>query len=119
MYMEFEKWLDRVVEENRPIDATALCFNLYEESDYHWSIQLIGSSEFDEDDEDWACDEVFSTGEDLFTWKHDTGWEEILDIAIDMIRKYLEEGKYADELKSFEAVATGFVDGDITVIYKK
>lgn len=119
MYLDFEKWLNRVLEENIPIGGAAVNFNLYEDSDRHWSIQLISASYFDEEDSDWCCEEEFTTGEDLFTWKQDTGWEEILDVSCDMIRKYLEEGKYADELKKYEAVAVGFVDGDLEVLYKR
>ena len=44
---------------------------------------------------------------------------EILDISCEMIRKYLTEGKYADELKKYEAVAAGFVDGDVEILYRR
>ena len=36
-----------------------------------------------------------------------------------MIRKYLAEGKYAVELKKYEAVAAGFVDGDVEILYRR
>ena len=47
MYKAFEKWLNGVLEENMPIPGVALNFNLYEEADFCWSIQLIGASCFD------------------------------------------------------------------------
>lgn len=119
MYTDFEKWLNRVLEENIPFEGVALCFNLYEESDKNWSMQLISASYFDEKNSDWACEEVFSTGEDLFSWRQDTGWKEILDISYDLIRKYLNVGKYSEELKKYQAVAVGFVDGDLEIIYKQ
>lgn len=119
MYTEFEKWLDRVLEENIPIEGVALNFNLYEGSDKHWSIQLISASYFDEDDENWACEEVFTTGEDLFSWRQETDWEKILDISCELIQKYLEAGKYSEELKKYQAVAVGFVDGNLEIIYKQ
>ena len=49
MYKAFEKWLNGVLEENMPIPGVALNFNLYEEADFCWSIQLIGASCFDEE----------------------------------------------------------------------
>lgn len=119
MYIDFENWLNRVLDENVPIKGAAINFNLYEEADMNWSIQLISASSFDEEDPDWCCEEEFTTGEDLFSWHHDTGWEEIFDISCDMIRKYLTEGKYSEELKKYEAVAIGFVDGDLEIIYKR
>ena len=119
MYFEFEKWLDNILDKNMPLSGIAVNFNLYENDDSQWSIQVISSPEFDEDDPDWCCNEAFSTGEDLFTWKQDTGWEEIFDISCEMIRKYLSEGKYAEELKKYEGIATGFVDGDLEILYKR
>ena len=56
MYIEFEKWLNNILEENMPIPGAAINFNLYEEADLYWSIQLICASYFDEEDEDWCCD---------------------------------------------------------------
>ena len=47
------------------------------------------------------------------------GWEKILDISCEMIRKYLTEGKYAEKLKKYEAVAAGFVDGDVEILYRR
>ncbi len=119
MYLKFSEWLDRIIEKNDPIDAAALSFNLYEDENSNWSIQLIGASDFDEDDDDWACDEVFSTKEDLLSWKQKADWKEILNTATRMIEEYLDKGKYADKLKNYKAIATGFVDGDLAVIYKK
>ncbi len=117
MYNDFVKWLDRVLEENTKIEGEGIVFNLYEDSDLHWSIQLVSTSYVDFDDEDWKCDEVFSTGEDLYTWKQDTNREEILEISINMVKKYLEEGKYSGVIKEYRAVGIGFVDGDLEIVY--
>lgn len=51
MYDEFAKWLDRILDENMPLPGVAINFNIYEEVDLHWSIQLISSTYFDEEDE--------------------------------------------------------------------
>ena len=67
MYNEFVKWLDKILDKNIPLPGIALNFNLYEDDDSQWSIQIISSAEFDEEDPDWCCDEMFSSGEDLFT----------------------------------------------------
>ena len=73
MYIEFEKWLNNILEENIPIPGAAINFNLYEEVDLYWSIQLICASYFDEADEDWCCEEEFSSGENVFYWKAEMG----------------------------------------------
>lgn len=119
MYDDFEKWLNRIIEENPDISGEGVVFNLYEDADLHWSIQLVTTSYVDLDDEDWKCDETFTTGEDLFTWKQETDWEEILELSIETVKQYLKKGKYADCLKSYQAAGIGFVDGDLEILYTK
>lgn len=119
MYSDFEKWLNRILEENMPIEGAAIHFNLYEEADKNWSIQLICASYFDEEDPDWCCEEVFTTGEDLFSWHQNSEWEKILKTSCDMVCKYLNEGKHSEELKKYQAVSVGFVDGDLEIVYKQ
>ncbi len=119
MYDRFADWLDNVLAEGLPDEAAALNFNIYEESGDGWSVQLIASSYFDEDDEDWACDEVFTTGEDVFRWEENAKWSQILETVKKLISDYLENGSRSTVLKQYEAVACGFVDGDIHIIYQK
>ena len=117
MYNEFEAWLDAALEADMPEDIAAFNFNLYEDGDNLWSIELIGASRFDPEDPDWACDEVFTNREDPLSWSAETDWEEVLETMTEYVEKYLIEGSYASILKSSEAVGIGFVDGDITIVY--
>ena len=119
MYIDFEAWLNDILDKNSPLGGAAINFNIYEDEDSFWSIQLISAEYFDENDDDWCCEEVFTTGEDLYTWKQNSDWMEVMQSSCDMIKRYLEEGKYADELKKFEAVAAGFVDGDLAILYRR
>ncbi len=96
-------------------------FNLYE-GEETYDIQLIGSDEFDEDDNEWACSEVYSSEEDICYIDIDDeleNWEVALDKIIECIKKYLECGKYSGVLKSVSAVGAGFVDGDIEIVFNK
>ena len=118
MYSEFEKWLDNVLDNaTLPSDGVAVNFNIYEEGDDEWSVQIILASRFDSEDMDWACDEVFSSEEDIYIWKQETSWEEVVVSANEWICKYLESGKHAETLKSYEAVGAGFIDGIIEILY--
>lgn len=118
MYEQFAEWLDYTLDAELPNELVAFCFNLYEEENSTWSVELIGSSEFDEADSDWACNEVFDSREYPCRWQEDAGWEDIHNKIETCIRQYLVTGRYADVLKESQAVAMGFVDGDLTVIYK-
>ena len=119
MYNKVSEWIDGVLSDGVPDEAVAFCFNLYENEDYYWSMELIGAGRFDPDDQDWACDEVtdFNLRESLFTFQAECEWDEALQTMIDILKKYLNDGKYADLLKSREGVGVGFVDGDIEIIY--
>ena len=127
IYEEFSHWLDDLLENNdMPDETKAYCFNLYEESDeeHIYAVQLIAAGEFDPDDEEggWACDEVWSCEENVFTIdtsdEEDTGWKHAQELFCEMIEEYLSDGKYGHILKDSKGVAAGFVDGNLELLYK-
>ena len=120
MYNEVSEWLGGVLNEDVPEETAAFCFNLYEDADNNWSMELIGSEGFDAFDDDWACDEItdFGTREHAFSWNQAGTWDEVLEEICKILKKYLQTGKYAEILKGKMAVGVGFTDGDIEIIYK-
>ena len=127
IYEEFAHWLDDILENNdMPENTAAFCLNLYEEDikDHIYGAQLIASGEFDPDDEsgEWACEEVWSSGENIFTVdtsdEEDTGWKHAQELFAEMAEEYLSSGKYRSILTGSRGVAIGFVDGDLEIIYK-
>ena len=115
-------WIDHVLKD-RVIseDIVAFCFNLYEESDGTWAMELIGAERFDLEDEDWACDEVtdFGSRENLYTWAMECEWDEALEYTVNELKQYLSSGKYAELLKSKCGIGVGFVDGNIEILYSR
>ena len=120
-YPKFEEWLNGVFEKSFPRDVIAVNFNIYEDADNYWSIEPVGTASFEEEDEDWACDEVtnFNTRSNPFTWQEKASWEDMLSKVKNMIIQYLDSGKHAGKLKTLDAVACGFVDGNLEILYKK
>lgn len=116
---KFEIWLNQILNDNLPNDIKAINFNLYEDIDNKWSIELVGTSNFDENNDDWACEEIFNTREKPYVITKESNWKSIEKEFTDLINEYLKNGKYANKLKQYEAVAVGFVDGDLNIIYKK
>ena len=115
-------WIDNVLHNNAvTTDIVAFCFNLYEESDSSWSMELVGTERFDLEDEDWACNEVtdFGSRENLYNWKMECEWDEALAYMVNELKQYLSSGKYAELLKSKEGVGVGFVDGNIEILHSK
>lgn len=122
IYIEFAKWLDKLLEENRmPENTAAFCFNLYEEEDETYGIQLIASDEFDPDDGgDWACSEIWSSEENIFYIDHsdekDADAERGMEFISSLICRYLGDGKCRNVLLAAKAVAAGFVDGELSIL---
>ena len=114
-YSDFEKWLDEILSNEKEMsdDIVAFCFNLYEDADDFWSVELVGSASFDKDDNDWPCDEVFSTRETPLTWRFIMTYEECLHTIESHLSEYLQNGKYSKILLSKQGVGYGFVDGDL------
>ena len=121
VYNRVSEWLDVVLETDIPAEVVAFGFNLYEDIDHDWSMELIGTSKFDVDDEDWLCNEVtdLDTRENPLRWHRETGWEEILNDIVSALKEYLKNGKYADILKAKSGVGVGFVDGNIEILHVK
>ena len=125
IYEEFAHWLDDLLENNdMPEETKAFCFNLYEESDedHIYGAQLIAAGEFDPDDKEgeWACEEVWSCGENIFTVdtsdEDDTGWNHALELFKEMAEEYMKNGKYSEILKGAKGAAIGFVDGELELL---
>ena len=112
-------WLDTILAVELPSEIRAINFNLYEDVQNKWSVELVGTSVFDESSEDWACCEVFTTRDHPYVIEQKNDWQAIEEMFKDWVSDYLHSGKYTDKLKQFEAVGLGFVDGDLAILFKR
>lgn len=122
IYVEFVNWLDNILENNdMPDETVSFCFNLYEESveDCVYAVQLVACEAFDENDPDWACEECWSSEEDIFcvelSDEAEKDWKAAQKLITNWVEEYLGNGKHADILNS-KPVGIGFVDGDVEII---
>ena len=53
---EFCDWLTHVLPQQTPEQVVAYNFNIAECGDY--IIEIVGASQYDPEDEDWACEEL-------------------------------------------------------------
>ena len=110
-----KEWIQRINEDEiLPKDVVALNFGLYES----YGIELIGSANYDEEDEDWACEEDFVPMErscpDLGI--DDTyDWESVLKEIETILKELVQELKDLPILK-VEHITTGFCDGDLILV---
>ena len=124
IYSEFVNWLDNILENNdMPDETVSFCFNLYEESveDSVYAVQLVACEAFDENDPDWACEECWSSEEDIFcvelSDEAEKDWKAAQNLIKGWAEEYLGNGKYANILTS-KPVGIGFVDGDLEIIHR-
>lgn len=117
---EVFEWLDGVLAQGVSNDVIAFCFNLYDEGDSNWFMEVVGTERFDIEDSDWPCDEITDLGtrKKPFAWNSSAGWEKVLEEMMSILSEYISNGKHANVLKSGSGVGVGFVDGDVEIIYE-
>jgi hypothetical protein len=117
--LTFFQWIDGWLTEKWPDN---ICFNLYEGRDpYRFHVQIIGSDSFDEEGE-WVCEETKSTDENVFYFssvESGSTWQEGLSYIRSELKRYLTEGVKSQKLMNKNAVAIGFVDGDLEYVFRK
>jgi hypothetical protein len=129
MKMDFEatftQWLESCGAEAIPTTVQGFSFNLFEpagETGVKFGIELVGADRFDEDDPDWACDEVWSPKARRLPIPVDysgTTWDQCLQTMKTLVLKQLKaDTPMARRLKMVQGIGIGFVDGDMEVIWK-
>ena len=115
MEEEIRHWIQQINDETiLPSDIVAFNFGLFE-SEEGYCIYLTGSKFYDESDDDWACDEVFTTRDQPFVIECESDWELVETFFISLVNEYLSSGK----LKEYQAIGIGFVDGDLQILYAR
>lgn len=113
----FYEWLEDALKK-LPSDVDAINFNLYEDGNNKWSVELVGTSTFDENSSDWACNEVYTTRDNPYVLTKKSDWKAIENLFTTFLLNYLERGKYAYILKECRGIGIGFVDGDLSILYE-
>ncbi|MBT7299175.1 MAG: hypothetical protein HN849_06675 [Victivallales bacterium] len=115
-------WLQASFANQDTSEIRGYSFNLVENGG-EFSVELIGSPEFDDEGPDWACDEVFvGTPRSIPIPQpiHEGHWEKCLENMVRVLSDYLECGDVnAQILKRAEGTSTGFVDGELVTIFRR
>ncbi|WP_238907217.1 hypothetical protein [Clostridium sp. YIM B02506] len=108
-------WILRINDEEvLPENIEALNFGIFEP----YGIELIGSSTYDAEDDDWACEEDFVPEERVcneLNISHEYEWETVLN-EIQLILKELIDELKDLPLLNVDNITTGFSDGDLVVL---
>ena len=118
-YVGFTTWLNKVLQSPLPENTKAINFNLYEEAQPNtFGIQFVATSSFELNNDDWACDEIFSSNGNMFFFANSNGWEHALKEVEENVKAYLET-EDSSILKKCDGIGLGFVDGDLIIVYRK
>ncbi len=115
---KFNKWLDHIIQNESPdSNIIAYYFGIFE-TENGFETYVIGSKEFDENDDDWACNVDFEPiNKYLELGQINTDWQQILAQNKEYIKAYMQsenfKGSFLDKSK---VIATGFDGGDLFIL---
>lgn len=115
---EFNNWISDInSHENPSKDIIAFWFGLFE-TENGFTMYLIGSKEFAENDDDWTCNEDFEPKDKYLNLPNESttgrNFENVLEDSIDILRAFLESNDFKTSIFSSSiAIAIGFDDGDL------
>ena len=110
MVEKFIEWAENALQDAELSNVVALNFNLYEDQDSFWAVEIVGTSSFDEN---------FVTRDNPFTWEEETDSDAILKEVTEWIGDLLDGTVLMEMLDRLQGIGVGFVDGDIEIVYKK
>ena len=112
---KLRKLIEGLEREQIPKRVIAWHFDLYEP----YALQLAGSSSYDADDDDWACedeDEFYPQSSRLqLDFLSELSWRQVLKMLVQALRELREQMPDAKIFKC-KHIAVGFVDGDLILI---
>ena len=112
-------WLDRIGRTFPPPDEiVALNIGIFE-SPNGFTIYLTGSTQYDVDNDDWACREDYAPKDRYFElpseFTNGKDWQEVEKDLKLLIRNILSSDQFANNILARpEVFAIGFDDGDLT-----
>lgn len=90
-YVRFTTWCNKILQNPLPENTKAINFTLYEEAQPNvFGIQFVATSSFQLNNDDWACDEIFSSNENMYFFANSNGWEYALKEVEENVKAYLE-----------------------------
>lgn len=121
---DFKAWLTSSTSAGVPASVRAFSFNLYElqKDGSAFGVELIGSSDFDTEGSDWACDEVWAATPRMLAIPvafSSHSWEACLEAMKRMVIAAVDENNTCKVLKTREGIAVGFVDGDLELVWQR
>lgn len=114
-YQQFGQQIDRILEWAESLKHHGVYFQLSEGNENEYRIYINLTSDFDSEDDSWACEVESTIGEIVIETGKETQWKTILRVSTENVKKYLNTGTYRDKLKQCKGIGVGFPDGDLAI----
>ena len=109
---DFFEWLDLILKNELNSEIKAINFNLYEDTDNKWSIELVGTFSFDKDNDDWACDVDYEPVDKYLNIEGvDVDPDKFLNEVITILLDIISLEKVSAWLLHTKYITVGFDDG--------
>jgi len=120
----FKAWLRNSTNTVVPESVRAFSFNLCEFDDNNspFGVELIGSSDFDIEDNDWACDEEWEAKPRMLRIPvafSSSSWETCLAAMKRLVVAAIQDDCVGQVLKTREGIAVGYIDGDLDLVWHR
>ena len=93
-------------------EIKAINFNLYEDTDNKWSVELVGTFSFDRDNDDWACDVDYEPVDKYLNIEGvDVDPDKFLNEVITILLDIISLEKVSAWLLHTKYITVGFDDG--------
>jgi len=120
-FMTLQEWLFKLCDTEKP-DKSIIAYNfgLFETED-GYTIYLIGSKEYDKDDQDWATNNDFEPSIKYYPLPtneyKDLKWEKVLDKIKSQLKDFTKTDRFKNSFfAKAKAITTGFDDGDLVKV---
>jgi len=109
---DFFEWLDLLLKNELSSEIKAIIFNLYEDTDNKWSVELVGTFSFDKDNDDWACDVDYEPVDKYLNIEGvDVDPDKFLNEVITILLDIISLEKVSAWLLHTKYITVGFDDG--------
>ncbi|KNF09453.1 hypothetical protein CLPU_3c02320 [Gottschalkia purinilytica] len=114
-------WISQISnEEDLDENIKALNFGIFE-SENGYTVYLIGSNEYDIDDDEWACNEDFVPKQKYLTFNEGQtirlNWEDFEELICRTLKSIINSEKVDEySILNVDNITTGFDDGDLIKI---